>query len=802
MQGPSLVPPVLSGKLFDRSPVPVVVHRRGCIQYINAAAMRMLGAEQPEQIVGKTALDIVHPDFQRAVSERIQHEGREALPVLEERLLRIDGTTIDVEVSAWPIEDNSAAATVVMLNDITGRRAAEAALRESEVRFRGLFEDAPVAYHEIDEHGVIRRVNRAECELLGFEREELIGLNAWDVVASAQRELSRVRVAQKLTGTERLVPFERPYTRRDGVTLLLEVHEKLIRDESGKAIGIRTAVLDITQKKLAEEQLKSYSTELQRKNQELDCALIAAREAAELKSQFLANMSHEIRTPMNGVIGMTGLLLDTNLSREQRDYVETVRRSGEALLTVINDILDFSKIEAGKLQIESFPFDLFLVVEEVTEMLAHKAEDHGLELVVEYPPAVPRRFVGDAGRIRQVLTNLVGNALKFTHSGSVVVSVQCRRQDSKSADLRIAVCDTGVGIPAGKIGSLFEKFSQVDGSPTRKYGGTGLGLAISKQLVELMNGTIGVESRLGEGSTFWFKVPLLLDPAPYKEPLGAIELQGLRALIVDDNDVNRRVLEEQLANWGMRTHSLAGAGGVIETLREARNAGDPYEFVLLDYQMPGMDGATLAAAIKADAAVRDVSLIMLTSVGHVSEVRQMEGSRIEASLLKPVRESHILNALAGGWAKKTGRSVPAPPEEQRKRFEGSFAGVAIRVLVAEDNVVNQKVATRMLERLGLRADVVSNGQEAVAMSQIVPYDLILMDCQMPEMDGYAASQEIRRLEAGARRVVIIAMTAEAMAGARDECIQAGMDDYIAKPVQLQALAETLRQWAPRATSHK
>jgi CheY-like chemotaxis protein len=496
---------------------------------------------------------------------------------------------------------------------------------------------------------------------------------------------------------------------------------------------------------------------------------------------------------MNGVIGMTGLLLDTSLTAEQREYAETVRRSAESLLSVINDILDFSKIEAGKLLIESVPFELQLVIEEVNEMLAHKAEDHNLDLIVEYPAGIPHRFLGDAGRIRQVLTNLVGNAVKFTHAGNIVISVSCPADSREQASMRIAVRDTGIGIPADKLGSLFEKFTQVDGAPTRRYGGTGLGLAISKQLVELMGGAIGVESRLGEGSTFWFTVPLQLDRTPAVEPAPVAALRGLRALIVDDNELNRRMLHEQIAAWGLRDSLFAEAGKVIPAMHEARLAGDPYHFALLDYQMPGMDGVSLAHAIKADRDLRDTPLVMLTSVGHWSEVRQLEGGDIDASLVKPVRQWQLLNALATTWSKRVG-AAPAAAAPYRIRQEGAFAGMGIRVLLAEDNVVNQKVGVRMLERLGVRADVVANGREAVDMFQLARYDVILLDCQMPEMDGYAAAAEIRRLERGGRRVAIVAMTAEAMGDARERCLAAGMDDYIAKPVKFEQLTAVLREW--------
>lgn len=642
----------------------------------------------------------------------------------------------------------------------------------------------------VDLEGRITYLNAAVTRLTGFDPQEIMGTDGAKLVLEPDPQTASIRRA--MAAAEAVSSAEEKLRLRDGGEVTVSSTSSPLLGEDGSVVGELKIMRDLTEIKRAQEE--------QHKARE------AAEDADRAKSEFLANMSHEIRTPMNGVIGMNEILLGTDLSAEQREYAETARSSGEALLTIINDILDFSKIEAGKLEVETIDFGLANAVEESVRALAGRAEEKGLELATRIEPDVPTALRGDPGRIRQVLTNLVGNAVKFTDSGEVVVRVSLVEDEQDNVRLSFSVTDTGIGMTEEQRSRLFTAFSQADASTTRRFGGTGLGLAISKQLVGLMGGELWVQSVPGEGSTFSFELPLGKQPEGARPALHShAELAGLRALVVDDNATNRRILAQQLSSWGMHHEEAADGPLALEELRAASERGRPYGLALLDMQMPGMDGVELARRIKADPAVSSTHLALLTSMGRLGDAEEARQAGVEAYLTKPVRQSELYDVLAtlmgvpetvlAGQSQLVTRHTIA---ERRSEQETTL-------LLAEDNAINQKVAVKALEKLGYGVEVAANGREALEALDRDRHAAVLMDVQMPEMDGYEATAGIRRQEGGgARRTPIIAMTANAMAGDREKALAAGMDDYITKPFRAEELETTLHRWLPqgREESHE
>ena len=681
------------------------------------------------------------------------------------------------------------AKNLALNREVAERRRAEEALRQSEREFRAIANYTYDWEDWTDADGKLLWVNPAVERVSGYTVAECLAMPDYPLpmVHPDDRNGFRTRVRELMAGNVGEHEFQ--LLHRDGAVSWAVLSGQPIRDADGTSMGLRCSIRDITERRRAAEAMRH--------------AKEAAEAASQAKSDFLANMSHEIRTPMVGVIGMTGLLRDSHLDAVQRDYVETIHSSGEALLDVINDILDFSKIEAKRMELEVTGFDLRATVEEVADMLALKAFEKGLQFNCLLPEGIPVRLRGDAGRLRQVLVNLTGNGVKFTEKGEVAVDV--RRLDAGDDDgqcrLRFEVKDTGIGIDPARQGKLFQSFYQVDATTTRRFGGTGLGLAISKQLVELMGGRIGVQSEPGRGSCFWCEIPFLLDTqvqATEQAPDGV--LAGKRVLVVDDNPTNLRVLSEHLTAFGCLIDAARDAESAKARLGAARAADAPYDIVVLDMMMPVVDGLTLGQEIRRSGDYGEPKLVMLSSRDQRGGGRALEEAGFDAFMTKPVKRNVLhrllvrLFAMPGSGAEAR---PAAPPVGAAARSHES----PLRVLVAEDNPTNQKVALSMLKRLGYRADAVANGREALKALRLIPYDLVLMDVQMPDMDGLEATRRFRELEAGSnRRVPIIAMTAHASTSDRERCLAAGMDGFVTKPVQREELgrilAARLRRPAP------
>ncbi|WP_158269753.1 PAS domain S-box protein [Desulfonatronum sp. SC1] len=870
----------------------IVRDKSGRVTSLNRAAEVLTGWTASEA-AGRPLEEVYHIInglTREAAANPVMHTLNEGVGVeLINDILLIsrDGTERHLAESCAPIHDalGDVTGAVLVFRDVTEEYMQRQELRNEQLRLEAITGSAHDAIVMMAPDETIVFWNPSAERFFGYSQEEALGKSLHRLIAPERYHALFFKVLPRFqaTGQGGAVgrTLELEGRRSDGSEVPIELSLSAMQLSSGwHAVGV---IRDITERRQAEEKLQAYALDMELKNVELDKAVVAAEQATRAKSEFLANMSHEIRTPMNGVIGMTGLLLDTPLSEGQRRYAEIVKDSADLLLELINDILDFSKIEAGKLDLETLDFDLQSLLDDFAATMALRAHDKGLELICVADHDVPTALQGDPGRLRQILNNFAGNAVKFSYQGEVVIRVRkadgnagkleswnagigeadrparisdsLEQPDLPQADvpavtsiqqdihpsipvyqhtsihppqpstitLLFTVQDTGIGIPEDKIGVLFEKFAQVDASTTRKYGGTGLGLAISKQLVELMGGEVGVTSVEGQGSTFWFTVRFGLQADAAKKELSPpSDLAGVHVLIVDDNATNREILSARFSVWGLRSEETSSGPEGLQALYRSLDVNDPFRLAIIDMQMPGMDGEALGRAIKADGRLKDTQLVMLTSLGARGDARRFQEVGFTAYAVKPIRPGELKAVLSQALATGDGSGTKQPVATRHTARESQhlFLNSKARILLAEDNSTNQKVALALLKNLGLKADAVANGVEVLQALRSIPYDLVLMDVQMPEMDGLEATRRIRAAEDRSKmsdvgdrtadpqdsgfsphpshqRLPVIALTAHAMQGDRERFLAAGMDDYVTKPVELFKLAEVLERWLPK-----
>jgi len=769
--------------LIESSPIAIVaIDANDGVEMCNTAFEALFHYRQ-EEILGHPLSRLLGSDETRdEVESNRENASRGGTTHVTTKRSRSDGTVVDVEGFCVPrVVDGKASGSVILYQDITQRRQAERALADRTNLLNSLIENLPVGIVLTDPESVVLMCNPAFEKLFGYRQDEMMGRKIMDLLATGE-------IRHQMEATQRLVlagNLSRMATRRrraDGTLVEVEVTAvPVIRD--GKISEVMVIYYDITERKRVEE------------------ALWRAKEAAEsanrAKSEFLANMSHEIRTPMNGIIGMTELVLDTELDSEQREQLNLAKASADSLLTLINDILDYSKIEAGQMDIESIDFSLGDCVGETMKALSLRAHQKGLELAFEIEPNAPDGVMGDPGRLRQILNNLVGNAIKFTETGEVVLRVKLESREPDFVRLQFEVTDTGIGISSEKQTAIFEPFKQADGSMTRKYGGTGLGLTISSRLVELMGGKIWVESELGRGSCFYFTV--CFKPQRSSSKLAAqrdpSSLLGMPVLIVDDNSTNRRILCKLLSNWGMRPSEAENGTKAMAALIQAKSAGKHFPLILLDAQMPEMDGFALAEYIKRHPDFRAGTVMMLSSAGQRGDSVRCRDMGIASYLTKPIRQGELLDAILIAVGSPVKPEMKAQAVARRTPRE---TACSLQILLAEDNPVNQLLVVRLLEKWGHKVVIASNGRKALEALTREPYDLVLMDVQMPEMNGWEATRAIREMERETgKHVPIIAMTAHAMKGDDEKCFASGMDDYLAKPIRTAELIAILDQIANR-----
>jgi two-component system sensor histidine kinase/response regulator len=745
---------------------------------VNGAAERLVGYPREEALRMNIA-QVTRPEDGAKVKESIARLLTDQLPASQElEVITRDGRIITLDVSVKPILLGRTPVGVLgIARDITARKVGEQALRQAEEKYRGIFENAVEGIYQSTLEGLLISCNPAMARIFGFaspqEFMEYVADPKTRIYVNPGRRAEFVRLVQE-HGV--ISAFEAQVYRRDGSVMWTSETARAVFDEDGKLVCFEGFIEDISQRKRTEEELYG--------------ARDAAEEASRAKGEFLANMSHEIRTPMNAIIGMTELLLETKLSTEQREYLQTIKTSADSLLLLINDILDFSKIEAGRLDLQPTEFRLRESLSATLSLLALRAHQKGLELGCNILPDVPEQLVGDPDRLRQVILNLVGNAIKFTETGEVIVHIEGEVLDATKASLHFKISDTGIGIPPEKLEDIFKAFVQADGSMSRKYGGTGLGLSISSKLVELMGGEIWVESEPGRGSCFHFTASFGIVPGSNSSKSYPDELHDQRVLIVDDNEVNRRILQGVLLNWWMRPKVVADGKSALEALRRANDTGDPFRLVLMDGMMPEMDGKEVARQIKSDPLLRKIPVVLLTSATHPDYAKQCMELGVEGYLIKPVRQTQLLQLILSLSRNPNDQPAAAKPE-------ATSPVPGIHVLLVEDNPVNQQIAIRMLERRGHSVKTAANGREALDLLEAERFGVVLMDVQMPGMDGFEATAAIRENEKHTdTHIPIVAMTAHTMEGDRERCLAAGMDDYISKPIRPQALYKVIEELVP------
>jgi PAS domain S-box-containing protein len=742
----------------------------GFFTFVNPVVLRLTGYAENE-ILGKHFTELIHPDHREEVIRFYGHQFIKRHPVTyyEFPMVTKQGMTLWIGQSTQIVFDRETFVGFQSIaRDITERKQVEDRLRRANQEQQRLLSTAATAIFTLDSAGIVTGVNEEFCSITGFEREDIIGKTS---SVLGEEEGDEPYSLFQLGAKDRLVRHQCSIRTKNGRVLTVLKNASVERDDEGRIIGGIESFIDVT---------------------ELIQARRLAEQASVAKSEFLANMSHEIRTPMNGIIGMTQLALNSEINEEQRDYLQSIMTSADSLLGLINDILDFSKIEAGKLELAPTQFSLRDCIADAMTTMAIGADNKGLELVYSIPSNIPDAVIGDPGRIRQILVNLIGNAIKFTAEGEVAVSAKLEVETNEEICIHFSIADTGIGIPLEKQQKIFNAFEQADGSTTRVYGGTGLGLSITARLVEMMKGRIWVQSELGKGSVFHFMVWLSLssEPASRRIPLDVASIKGVNVLIVDDNATNRRILEESLRAYGMKPTSVDGGKAALEEMKKCEIAGTPFAIVLVDYMMPGMDGFELAEKIKADPSISNSTMIMLTSAGQRGDAARCLELGISAYLLKPINQKQLLETIYGSLQKN---AVTKTTPSLLTRHSIRKTQRSLNILLAEDNLINQKLAVSLIQRMGHKVSVAQDGKQAVDAVDREKFDIILMDVQMPGMDGLEATQAIRTRESltGRPRIPIIAMTAYAMAGDRERCFEAGMDGYVSKPINTQELFETI-----------